>query len=464
MNVVLDIFKIKMFHHLFRITAAATNVTKEMTMRISRHKNFAEFSAGVNGRIYSTENMYLEKSALDEAENFSKCEGLKDLSFTPDFHKGSGVPVGTVALMDRIYPSVVGNDIGCGMSLYVTSLTTLDITPEIKTQLRNVFFNGVRDVHVKSRSDLLEYGFIRENLFGDTIQNVPFNGHMQGQLGFGGVSNIFHQYLSNSSSRENFLGSVGGGNHFVELQKVGDIFDGHRAYELGLKKNQICIMIHSGSLDIGQLVGRYFTQLAKSKWNGKYPQNGMFYLSDKNAKDYMIAARNAANFAVNNRFVMANMMASVLKTDMKVVYDSPHNLVWEASEAFLYRKGSCPAGLDEPVIIPGSMGTKSALCVGKGFSGTHGSSPHGSGRVLSRNAGRVAEGFRGLSNSTDSANVITKISLEDARNDVAREIKKSLAEEAPRCYKDIEEVIHSVRENSIADLICWLNPLLTIKG
>lgn len=425
-------------------------------MKLYRTKNFADFSAQINGKIYANKTMHLENCALVEAENFSKCEGLSHLSFTPDFHKGSGVPIGTVAVMDRIYPNVIGNDIGCGMSLYATNLFDVDVTPELKDTLRGVYFEGKRDVHVKSRSDLLEYGFLRENLYGDTMQNVPFKGHMNGQLGFGGVHSIFDQYLSNKSSRENFLGSIGGGNHFVEVQRVDSVKNPKLAYDFGLKKNQIVIMIHSGSLDLGQLTGKFFRQKARDNWVGKHPENGMFYLSDDLAQDYMLASRNAANFAINNRFVMANMIANVLGTELQVIYDSPHNLVWETSDGYLYRKGSCPAADNEPVIIPGSMGTKSSLCVGKGFSGTKGSSPHGAGRVMKRNAARNED--------IKDIDVVTKISLDNARGDVKKEVMKNLAEEAPRSYKDLGEVISSVESNGIADLVCWLSPIMTMKG
>lgn len=343
-------------------------------------------------KIFVNENIDLEKTALEELENFSNIEGVIDIAITPDFHKGSGTPIGTTALIDRVYPNIIGNDQGCGMRFDVTDLTIddIEITEKLMDKVRHLFFEG-------------------------------------------------------------------GGNHFCEIQIVDEIVDKQLAFRYGIKKGSICIMCHSGSLDIGHLVSFFFKEKAKELWTGEYPVGGYFPLNDKLSQEYLMASYNAANFAMVNRMVMSGMMAEALNTSLKSVYDSPHNLVWDNGNNFLHRKGSCPAEENEPVIIPGSMGTRSAICVGKNFSDTYSSSPHGAGRVLNRNAARKSDDIENI-------NIVTKIDYKKARDDVKSEIKKTLGEESPRVYKDITEVVNTVNDSGIASVVAWMKPLMTVKG
>lgn len=412
-------------------------------------------------KIFANENISLEKSAIEELETFSSIDGIQNIAITPDFHKGSGTPIGTVASIDRIYPNIVGNDQGCGMRFDVTGLNIndIEITDSFMDNVRHLFFEGGREVLVKNKADILEYGMLPDNLYGVTGEKIAKSqkAHRNGQMGYGGIHSIFQQYIDNKSERDNFLGSVGGGNHFCELQVVDEIVDRHLAYQYGLKVGDICIMSHSGSLDLGHLVSMFFKQKAKDMWTGEFPAAGYFYLDDEHSKQYLQATYNAANFAMVNRQVMSAMMAQALDTDITSIYDSPHNLVWDDGNNYLHRKGSCPAGLDEPVIIPGSMGTRSAICCGLGNTDTASSSPHGAGRILNRNGARKTSDI-------DQINIVTKIDYKKARPDVKQEVYKNLSEESPRVYKDITEVINTVVDSKIANVVAWMKPLMTVKG
>jgi tRNA-splicing ligase RtcB len=280
---------------------------------------------------------------------------------------------------------------------------------------------------------------------------------MGGALGAGRASKVLQSYLDISSTRDNFLGTIGGGNHFVEMQVVDEIVDRKLAYAHGLKVGSFCIMCHSGSLDLGQTVGIYYKEKAKEQHKGAYPKNGFFALDDVMGLEYIDAAYNAANFATVNRAIMASMLAEVLDTNLSSVYDSPHNLTWLQNNKFLHRKGACSAELDEIVMIPGSMGTRSCLAVGQGFAGTMSSSAHGAGRVLNRNAARTTK-------VKENIDVITKIDLSRARPDIATEVGKHIAEESPSSYKDIEEVVASSVGAGIIKPIAWMKPVFTIKG
>ena len=419
----------------------------------------ATAKSGVVSRIYANPEIHLEASALEEAEAFSSIDGLKHLSFTPDFHKGAGTPIGTTALIDRIYPSVTGNDIGCGMKLDVLKdIKDIVVTDELIVSLREAFFSGKREVHIENRHDLLAYG-LEAKVYGYSTDRIPVikNAHQGGSLGDGTVSHVLKSFLDIDSTRDNFLGTIGGGNHFVEIQQIDEIIDTKSAYHYGMSAGKYCVMCHSGSLDLGHAVGNYFNDKARELWKGKYPENGFFYLPDELGLQYVYASYNAANFASMNRAVMASMVAHIVKSDLQSVYDSPHNLVWIDTNGYLHRKGSCPADADELVIIPGSMGTRSLLAIGKGFAGTLNSSPHGAGRVLNRNAARKTD-------LDQKIKVITKIDFSKTREDVSKEVRKHLAEEAPSTYKDITQIAATVDDANIARPIAWLKPILTLKG
>lgn len=418
--------------------------------------------SGPETNIYANNNIKLEPSALVELEKFRTICGIEKISITPDFHKGSGTPIGTTALIDRVYPKVVGGDIGCGLRFDVTNLSDLVVTDKLKNDLRNAFFNGHREIFVKDRRDILAYG-LQATLTGKSVSRIPKinKNHANGALGYGDVTSLLNSYTDNKSNIDNILGTVGGGNHFVEIQRVTEIVNRHAAYAAGIKHGSICIMSHSGSLDIGHVVANYHGDRAKELHIGSVPDHKYLSLSEKDGLRYIIDSYNAANFAMVNRAVMNSMVADILDTELNSVYDSPHNLVWydESSNKYLHRKGSCPAHDQEIVMLPGSMETRSCIAIGHGFAGTMSSSAHGAGRVLNRNAARSSSDI-----IKKNPHVVTKIDIGSARPDIAKELTKSLNEESGRAYKDVKEVVSTSEEAGIFSVVAWLEPILTIKG
>ncbi|TNE48481.1 MAG: RtcB family protein [Deltaproteobacteria bacterium] len=441
---------------------------------------------------------------------------LEKVVLTPDFHKGGGIPIGTVAQTQGfVLPQAVGNDICCGMRLLVTDLKRGDLEPHLdalEPQLRGIFFEGKRTLPMspKQRGSLL-----RDGLWGvlETFQDNENKGlwkyydptqqeedlervHFQGVLPAQGTFS-FDDYIEASGRNESYdahLGSVGGGNHFVELQVVEDIMDGVLAHAWGVSPDNIAIMVHSGSIGLGYTVGRYFLDKARIIYPKElsHPDHGFYALPTSGphahlAQRYWDAMSNAANFAFGNRLFLGLMavrgISEVLgrKFDHSLVYDAPHNLIWDETQegnGFIHRKGACPAyGLSpndgmlsytgQPVIIPGSMGASSYLLAGTGNQDALNSACHGAGRSLARGQSRKVSAEK-YEETFASLRVVTPIDPNDptlqGRQDILDKYHNHLKEEAPFAYKSVTSVVKTVEDADIASPVARLWPLLTVKG
>jgi tRNA-splicing ligase RtcB (3'-phosphate/5'-hydroxy nucleic acid ligase) len=436
---------------------------------------------------------------------------LEQVVLTPDFHRGGGIPVGTVAqARDFVIPQAVGNDVCCGMRLLVTDITYDELAPHldaIDRPLRAVFFGGQRDIPMSPRQ---REALLREGLWGlyetrDDNANTGIWGrydaraqeadlsrvHFQGVLPARGVF-AFGDYIASSGaidSRDSQIGSIGGGNHFVEIQRIDEIVDGATAHAWGVRAGAIAIMAHSGSVGLGHPVGGYFLDRARDIYpkEMKHPEHGFYAIPTRGphaalAAKYLDAMRNAANFAFGNRLFLGLMTVRVLSEalgrdiDARLVYDAPHNLIWE-QERYVHRKGACPAlGQDasrefrytgHPVIIPGSMGAASYLLAGDGNSAALCSACHGAGRSLSRGKSRHVDERR-YQETFERLRVVTPIDPKAPdvrlRRDVLAEYHARLKEEAPYAYKDITPVVQTVEDAHVARRVARMWPLLTIKG
>lgn len=448
---------------------------------------------------------------LGEAE-----PALQRVVVTPDFHRGSGIPVGTVAeARDFVVPQAVGNDVCCGMRLLVTDITQDELAPHLDAlagPLRHTFFRGGRDLPMSPRQ---REALLREGLWGlnDTASDNAGRGlwklydrrqqeadlarvHFQGVLPARQLF-AFEDYIKGSGAtdgRDTQIGSVGGGNHFVELQVV-DEAAGAPAREWGLRRGAVTIMAHSGSVGLGHAVGDFFDERARAIFPARLarPEHGFWPLPARGphaalAARYLDAMRNAANFAFGNRLFLGLMAMRVLgevlgrEVRARLVYDAPHNLVWDEERGpglYLHRKGACPAlgpapdttgpfrFTGHPVIIPGSMGAASYVLAGTGAEAALCSACHGAGRALSRgdsrryDEGRAAEALGKLRVITPVDPRAPEVRL---RRDVMAEYEGRLKEEAPYAYKDITPVIDTVESAGVASRVARLWPLLTIKG
>jgi len=441
---------------------------------------------------------------------------LQRVVLTPDFHRGGGIPVGTVGeARGFVVPQAVGNDVCCGMRLLVTDITRDEIAPHLDTlhrPLRAVFFQGKREIPMSPRQ---REALLRDGLWGlfETRDDNANSGiwrhydtraqeadlsrvHFQGVLATKSIF-AFADYIESSGAidgRDSQIGSIGGGNHFVELQVVDEILDGATAHAWGVSAGTIAIMVHSGSVGLGYPVGGHFLDRARAIYpkEMKHPDHGFYVIPTcgphaELGAAYLDAMRNAANFAFGNRLMLGLMGTRVLsealgrEIGVRLIYDAPHNLIWDGGDGVhLHRKGACPAiGADptltaspfrftgHPVIIPGSMGAASYLLAGEGNEAALCSACHGAGRSLSRGKSRHVDDrmyrdtFEGLRVVTPIDPTAPDIRL---RRDVLAEYHDRLKEEAPYAYKDITPVVQTVEDAKIARRVARMWPLLTIKG
>jgi tRNA-splicing ligase RtcB len=495
---------------------------------------------GVPVTLFANRDVSVELDAVEQALQFVSVQGtveeiwsreraggepfwgdavgmLDRVVLTPDFHRGSGIPVGTVAQADGfVVPQAVGNDVCCGMRLLVTDVTRDELAAHLdalEAPLRGVFFRGQREIAMSSRQ---REALLREGLWGlyETRQDNENTGlwryydprvqedalssvHFQGVLPATGVF-AFGDYIAGSGAtdgRDSQIGSVGGGNHFVELQVVEEILDGQTAHAWGIHPERVAIMAHSGSVGLGHAVGGHFLDQARAIFPArmKHPDHGFYVIPTRGphrqlAAKYLDAMRNAANFAFGNRLFLGLMAVRVLSEvlgrhiDARLVHDAPHNLIWEqdgGADRHVHRKGACPAlGPDvgsagpfrftgHPVIIPGSMGASSYLLAGAGDDASLRSACHGAGRSLSRGKSRQIDEQR-YTDTLSRLRVVTPIDPRAAdvrlRRDVLARYHDRLKEEAPYAYKDITPVVQTVEDAGIARRVARLWPLMTIKG
>ena len=356
---------------------------------------------GIPTRIFANEEIPLERVAVDELESVLQIQetvdvlrakapdflgasdeaGVTEVVLTPDFHKGAGIPIGTVlATREFAVPQAIGNDVNCGMRLIATGLDVEQIkakSRELESALRHVFFEGGRDIPMTpgQREALVRHGL--PGLFstaGETQGKGIWSSldlreeqknlhHMRGGGGYS-TDSVFalRDYISAATgvSHDSIIGNLGGGNHFAEIQYVRRVLHGQAAHAWGLREGQVVVMIHAGSLGLGHVTGTFVTDLMKQIYPAGVtrPSNDI-YLLPRNQRfatqfnQFLTSMRNAANFAFGNRFFLAQMIRkgvaqTVGETEWKVVYDAPHNLMWEeqldGKMTFVHRKGATPAG------------------------------------------------------------------------------------------------------------------------
>ncbi len=441
--------------------------------------------------------------------------GIVEVAVTPDFHKGSGVPIGTVLLSEGfVLPQAIGKDVNCGMRLHTTSLTEGQVRARFgpfTAHLRHVFFEGGRQIPMvrRQREALLRNGLPglweeRDSARGQGLWALydarEEERNLERTLFRGCVPceriPFLEDYLGKDQpTYDDQIGSIGGGNHFVEVQVVERIHDGATAHAWGLKGGQVVVMIHSGCVKLGYPTGVRSADMAREIYPGAlcHPDNGIFPLPDaepyrRQWDTFWNAYGNAANFAFGNRLFLALMIRRVLldkvgDTDFPLVYDAGHNIVTregrKGTVQYLHRKGATPArGYDalrdtpfacfgEPVLIPGSMGASSFLMAGLGCEASLCSASHGAGRSLSRGQAMKATGAQ-LQEFLSRFHIVTPLDPNRPdirrRSELIRKWEDDLKQEAPWAYKDIAPVIDTQTEAGMVRKVAELRPILTVKG
>ncbi len=398
---------------------------------------------------------------------------------TPDFHPGSTVPVGCVLATspDMVIPDAIGTDINCGMRLHVADLSVdafMARRDEWVEKIKGDLLLGSRDLpmsvrQVRAMFRAGPFGWLEETRKDPLglLRRVDIDQlgqELDDSFGLGsadGDARLAPQEMLPTNRdvvRDAFMGTIGGGNHFVEIQVVEEILDRRRAFHWGVRRNQLAIMVHSGSRRVGVVIGGSWMEHARETWPAghAHPESGIFALHGEAARRYVIAMNTAANYAAVNRLLLAEMVRDRMREvfspslEIPLVFDVPHNIITEENGMFVHRKGATPAWSEQPVLIPGSMGQSSFLMVGHGNPRFLRSASHGAGRKLSR--GRMHHmAKRGENLGLTDVQCIT---LKEER----------LIQEAPVAYKDIGPVIDVQAQTGIASPVARMRPLMTFKA
>ena len=453
--------------------------------------------------IYANENL-LEKMMTDrtirQAINVSTIPGIVGSSVVlPDGHEGYGFPVGGVAAMDAeegmISPGGVGYDINCGVRLLRTGLKENEVRPKLKDLVTDLFNSVPSGVGSKgaiklNQSQLDEVlvkgvGWAINNGYGnkEDAEVCEENGN---------IANADPDKVSDRAKKRGApqLGSLGSGNHFLEIQKVAEIHDEEAAKRMGLEKDQVTILTHCGSRGFGhQVCSDYLrvSEQALKKYDISLPDRELACVpnSSEEGESYRKAMFAALNFAWSNRQMITHwtrksfervFKQSESDLEMNLVYDVAHNIAkvekhnvdGKLRSVVVHRKGATrafPANRDEvpskyrdlgqPIFIPGSMGTASWVLLGQpnSMNLTFGSTAHGAGRTMSRSKARR--------NYTESQ---VKKYLSDKGIVVKSLTRDGIVEETPQAYKDVDSIVNVSHELKIATKVAKLVPIGVIKG
>lgn len=402
---------------------------------------------------------------------------------TPDFHPGdSGVAIGSIVeTAAMVIPAAVGSDINCGMRLHVADLSIAQFLAKrdrFVELMKGDYFFGTRDVSMtaKTARAMFQHGIpgwldaMLDKTTGSVVnsdseqlatecERTFLGGSMNGDIQWAPAELVPNDGLV----RDGGLGTIGGGNHFVEIQVVDEVVDKARAYTWGVRSGQMAFMIHSGSRNVGKYIGGMWRDRSRDAWpkNLKYPESELFPLSlsanPELVHSYLQAEATAANYGFVNRLLLAELLRLRLRQvfgdiEAPLVYDLPHNLTLAEGARWVTRKGACPAYLEQPLIIPGSMGAPSYLLIGKGNDRFLRSASHGAGRARSR-FDMSREGV----DKSDTALGLTGIDCITLRQE--RRI-----EEAPAAYKPIQPIIDAQVEAQMVDVVAKMKPVLTFKA
>jgi len=454
----------------------------------------------VSARAYVSERM-LEESfkdrSLGQLVNITTLPGIINYSLAmPDMHEGYGFPIGGVAAMRKsdgvISPGGVGYDINCGMRLLESDYSEKDIKPYLEnlaTEIQKEVPSGLGrgrqiKLDIASINKILEGGAQRlvEQGYGEKedLENCESDGRLP-QADASAVSD----HAKNRGRDQ--VGTLGSGNHFLEIQKVEEIFDEKTAKTFGLFKDQIVIMIHTGSRGLGHQIATDYIRLmmrAMDKYGIRLPDRELAAcpINSIEGQKYFSAMSCGANYAWSNRQMIAHYIrkawGSVLgekASPLVVLYDVAHNIAkiekhnigGKETEVVLHRKGATrafPPGhpeipekyreVGQPVLIPGSMGTASYVLVGtKEGEETWFSTCHGAGRTMSRHEAMRRISGQEVVKRLESKGIIIKCGS-----------LRGIAEEAPMAYKNIHDVVEVVHNAGLSKKVARLIPLAVIKG
>jgi tRNA-splicing ligase RtcB len=457
----------------------------------------------VPGIVYADESLMAliqRDQSLEQVANAAALPGIVKASFAmPDIHQGYGLPVGGVVATDLkdgvVSPGGVGYDINCGIRLLRTALTRDDVQPRLESLIDALYAAIPAGVGSKGRVKLsprdergpsekgarwaVEQGYGE----GDDLLRIESYGRIDGADPDAVSKRAYERGRGQ-------LGTLGSGNHFLEVQFVEAVYDERIAAALGLVPNQITVMIHTGSRGFGHQTCTDALQVMERvmrKYAIQLPDRQLACapLDSPEAQEYLGAMRAAANFAFANRQCLAHWTREVFmrvlglspgSLGMALVYDVAHNIAKEEEHEvegrkrrlLVHRKGATRAfppghpelpevyrAIGQPVLIPGDMGRCSYVLVGceGSMRETFGSTCHGAGRVMSRTAAVKAARGRQIARELESKGILARATGRDA-----------LEEEMSEAYKDVKDVVEVVEKFGISKKVARLRPMGVIKG
>ncbi|MDW8321220.1 MAG: RtcB family protein [Armatimonadota bacterium] len=461
----------------------------------------------VDGVIYASAQLIehiVQDQSPEQVANVATLPGIQSYSIAmPDIHWGYGFPIGGVAAMDIkegvVSPGGVGFDINCGVRMLRTDLTIEQVQPRIKELVDQIFRDvpaglkgeglikvnpqELREVMRKGAIWMIEHGYGWEEDIERSEQSTTLTGLLPPE-----PSNISNRAIERGKTQ---LGTLGGGNHFLEVQVVDEIYDAKVAEAFGITQvGQITVMIHTGSRGFGhQTCDDYLDvmQKAQKKYGIELPDRQLACapITSEEGEDYLTAMACAANFAWANRQAIAHWVRQAFakvfgskpqQLGMHQIYDVAHNIAkieehevnGKAKSVCVHRKGATRAfgpghpavpevyrHVGQPVLIPGDMGRYSFILVGTvtAMRETFGSTCHGAGRMMSRHgAMREAQG-RNIAQELAEKGIYVR-----AQN------KGTLAEEASYAYKDVANVVDVCEGVGISRKVARMRPIGVVKG
>jgi tRNA-splicing ligase RtcB len=457
----------------------------------------------VPGRIYASNSLLTatdSQEAFTQVANVASLPGIVSASLAmPDMHWGYGFPIGGVAAFDWetgvISPGGVGYDINCGVRLAATSLVESEVRPKLEALVNALYQNipcgvgstGSVKLTASDEKQVLKTGsqWAVKNGMGEAADlDHTEDG---GCLSDADPSEVSDRAMERGKKQ---LGTLGSGNHFLEVGVVDTIFDPDMARGFGIFEGQITLMLHSGSRGLGyQVCDDYLAVMNKlsQKFDFKLPDRQLacaMIQSDEGMR-YFRAMACAANYAWANRQILMHhsrrIMEHILGVSPKtlgfrLIYDVCHNIAKKEIHEIdgkprtlcVHRKGatrSFPPGhpslrgnyreIGQPVIVPGDMGTASYILVGteKAMQETFGSTCHGAGRVLSRSAAQKACKGRSIHRELENKGILVRWTG-----------RSTLSEEMPDAYKDVSQVVEVVHGAGISRKVARLRPIAVVKG
>jgi release factor H-coupled RctB family protein len=377
-------------------------------------------------RLIASKRNWIEGDTIEQLKHVSRLEGVSQVVGLPDLHPGRGYPIGAACFSETmIYPALVGNDIGCGMSLYETSIEARKVKQDKwEKSLRTKGFVNQAEWSEQGR-EIIEQRFRKSLTESQYLEMIS----------------LIHPF-------DHSLGTIGGGNHFAEFQRVSKIHDAMKFEALGCSSKAVFLLVHSGSRGLGEAILRQHVD--------RFGHKGLPSDSEE-ANAYMLKHDSALRWAEVNRGLIAARMCDALRLDRKPLLDVNHNLVSSESMGdlvgWLHRKGVTPAD-QGVVIIPGSRGSASYLVKPIKSDISLNSLAHGAGRkwIRSECEGRLRSRYK-----------LSELTRTTLGSRVLCDDKALIYEEAPEAYKAIDIVVSDLVDAGLAEVIAELEPIMTYK-